>query len=508
MTRSAADRPFRRRVLVNTGAVAIGNGWAMVVALVSLPLVLRGLGAVSFGTWALLQTFSAVSGWFSLLDLGLSTAATRAVAARHAVDDHEGLGSAVGTTLASLAVLGIASGLVLALVGPFVLPHVFRTPPRLHHQLRIGAVAFAVQVAFDLLCGGFQSILDGYQRIDRSRAIDAIRRTGVAAATSVVALTSHRLDRVAIASAAATIAGAVVGAWVLHRTIRGTRPTVSRRMAGEIFRYGRTVAVLRPLGVLQRTIDRFVVGAILGPAAVSLVEVATQLQNGTDAVLSATSYAVIPGSARLHARGDRDKLREMVLTGTRYVLLATWPVAALTAILGGPAIHLWVGGRYHEAAVLVALGVASLALVAPAQVSSNILLGTGRAGTILRVALLAIVINVVGSIGLVHAVGVAGTFEATILAAAVTLPMLLRPTLRDLEIATPDFLRRAAAPAIAAPVAASIAAGIVVALPLGAIVTLLLGGALGVGAAAAATLRWGLLPSETQAITRRLRGRR
>jgi O-antigen/teichoic acid export membrane protein len=68
------------------------------------------------------------------------------------------------------------------------------------------------------------------------------------------------------------------------------------------------VAVLRPLGVLHRTIDRVVVGSVLGPSAVALVEIATQMMNGADAILSAMSYAVLPSAAWLRARGDRATL--------------------------------------------------------------------------------------------------------------------------------------------------------------------------------------------------------
>src|SRR3954467_10992070 len=80
-------RPFRRRVLLNTASTGVANIWAMVVALATLPLLLHGLGAQAFGLWVLLQTFSAVTGWLSLVDLGVGTATARAVAERAALDD-------------------------------------------------------------------------------------------------------------------------------------------------------------------------------------------------------------------------------------------------------------------------------------------------------------------------------------------------------------------------------------------------------------------------------------
>lgn len=505
MPASDAPRPFRRRVLLNTAAIGAANGWAMVVALVSLPLLLKGLGTVAFGVWALLQTFSAVTGWFSLLDLGISTAATREVAARHGVEDHAGLGTAVGSTLAVMAGLGVASAALVAVVGPLAFPHLFRAPASLVGDLRLAAVFFAIQIGLDLLSGGLQSVLDGYQRIDLSRLIDVVRRTLVAVFASVAALVWHRLDLVALASMAATAIGTVAALVVVGRLTHGLRRRPNRATIVALVRYGRTVAVLRPLGVLHRTIDRFVVGAILGPGAVSVVEIATQLQNGSDAVLSAASYAVVPSAARLEAQGERRKLVELLQTGTRYVLLVTWPVAALTAVLAGPAIHLWVGPSYRSAAGLTAVAIVSLVLIAPAQVASNLLLGTGRAAAILRVAALAIAVNAVGSVVLVHFVGIVGAFQATVASSIVTTPLLLRVALRDLDVPAGRFVRTAVGPALPALAGAVVGAGAVVLLDLAPVAELLVGGGVGTVLATAAAVRWGLHDGERARVLGRFR---
>ena len=498
-------RPFRRRLLVNTASVGAANAWAMVTAVISLPLVLRGLGATAFGLWALLQTFSAVGGWFSLLDLGLTTAATREVAGRHALDDARGVATAIGSTLAMLVALGAGSALLLALVGPALFTHLFGVPASLEQAMHVAIVAFSAQVLLDLVCGGLQSVLDGFQRVDLSRSVDVVRRTLVAAATSVVALVTEDLGAVAIASLVAVAVATVVAAAIVARVARGHAPRFERATARSLLAYGKTVAVLRPLGVIRRSIDRFIVGAVLGPAAVSLVEVATQLQNGADAVLSASSYSVVPSAARLHAHGAVDKLRELTDAGTRYVLLATWSVAALIAVLAAPAIDIWVGAQYQEAAVLAALGVLAVAITAPTQVGSNLLLGTGKARTLLGVAALELAVNVPLSLFLVHQVGVAGAFQASVVAALIGLPLLVAAVTVDLDLSPRSLVRSSMLPALPAPLAAGIAAGAVVALPLGSWPTVLLGGVLGSAAAVAAIVAFGLDDRERSALGRRAR---
>src|SRR5690606_27506166 len=118
------------------------------------------------------------------------------------------------------------------------------------------------------------------------------------------------------------------------------RLRASRREARALLSYGKTVAVLRPFGVIQRTMDRLIVGTMLGPGPVAFVEIATQIQNGADAVLSASSYAVIPSASWLRAREDRHTLRELLLTGTKYSLLVTLPFVIGPALLAGPLVRL------------------------------------------------------------------------------------------------------------------------------------------------------------------------
>ena len=187
---------------------------------------------------------------------------------------------------------------------------------------------------------------------------------------------------------------------------RWLRPSVAGARA--LVHYGKTVALLQPLGVIHRTMDRLIVGVVLGPSAVTLVEIATQVQNGADAVLSASSYSVRPDVVLAAGPGRRG-----VAGGAardRYPLLAArhlpghrprrHPGRPHDPALGRP--------RYSAAAGLATVALLYTALTAPLQVGSNLLLGVGRAKAILRAAAAAVAINLVASVLLVHAVGIVG----------------------------------------------------------------------------------------------------
>src|SRR5262245_6523554 len=193
-------RPFRRQLLINTASSGAANIWAMVVAFVSLPLLLRGLGQEAFGTWVLLSTFSATNGWFSLGDLGVVVATTREVAARAAVGDEHRVRQTVSASLRLCLAPGIVGGLLLALLGPVVLPRLFSTPDALVDQLQIAIVIFAAQIVVDLVINSLEASLEGLQRVDQSRWVDMFRRTVVVASATTAALVTGNIAWVATAS--------------------------------------------------------------------------------------------------------------------------------------------------------------------------------------------------------------------------------------------------------------------------------------------------------------------
>ena len=283
----APARPFRHRLLINTVATGVGNLWTIGLMIVALPLLLSGLGPSAFGAWSLLQTFSTTTGWLSLADLGLGIAGTRFVAEAASVGDEDGVFDLAGTVLALFALVSVIGGVLFAVVGVVAFPWAFSFPDALIADVKIAVVVFGAQCVFDQMTRGMQTCLEGLQRVDLARAAEAVRRTLVLGASAVTAQATGSLPATMKAALLASIVGfALTAALTVHR-IQVRRLTFSMPAARRLLRYGRTIAALRPLSVFQRTMDRFIVGIVLGPAAVGVVEIAAQVQNGALAVMSA-----------------------------------------------------------------------------------------------------------------------------------------------------------------------------------------------------------------------------
>jgi O-antigen/teichoic acid export membrane protein len=472
-------RPYRKRLLQNVLAAGAGNAWAMVVSVISLPLMLHALGPTAFGSWVLIQTFSAVNGWFSLGDIGVGAAATYFVGSGLGAEDEAAQYRSAGTAVWIFVALGIVFGAALALFGPPLLPHVFSTPASLRGSVRIAIVWFGLQILFDTVTEGCESILEGCQRVDLSRGTDALRRTLVAVGVVAVASAGGGLRNVALVSAAASGIGMLFALTLLTLQVPGAWRSAKVSEVRRLLTYGWRVAALDANGVLHRTMDRLLVGSFIGPVAVTVLEVATQVMNVVAAVLSSASYAVLSSAALLAGRRDRDAMARLLQEGTRLTLLVTWPAAAGAAMLAVPIVRVWVGPRYDAAAGLAAVAIAYIALAAPLQVGSNLLRGTGRVNDVLRPALAAVTVNLIASVLLVQAVGTVGVLEGSLIGLVILVPMLTRSFLDVAGLSLREFLLDSVIPPLVPLLVLCAAVGLVLALPLAPLATLIVGTGVG-----------------------------
>ncbi|MBS1839171.1 MAG: lipopolysaccharide biosynthesis protein [Actinobacteria bacterium] len=465
--------------MVNTAWSGASNIWAMVVAFASVPALLGGLGTAAFGSWVLLQTFSATNGWLSLADIGVVVTSTREIGASAARGDGARVQRLTSAAVAVCTSLGIGSATLLGTVGVVLIPVVFRVPSNLVADVRVSTVVVALQVVADLVINAVEGVLEGLHRVDRSRALDIARRTVVVGAAAVAALLTGSIVATAVASAVSCWAVTVVALWMLTRQVPGWSHRPNRHDMTGLVRQGRDVALLRPLGVIRRTMDRVIAGVVLGPSAVALVEIASQLQAGADAVLSSTSYAVVPASAWVGARDDPAGLAELAERGTRYSMLATLPLVVAISMLSAPLIEVWLGSSYLQAAPLTSVAVLAVGVLSMVAVGSQLLLGVGRTREILWAAIVSIATNLVLSVVLVHLIGLVGVFVGTLVSAVVEIPLLGPAVLRATGLDRRRFLSAVVAPVLP-PVLAQVAViAIVLRLGLGPFPTVLVGGVAG-----------------------------
>lgn len=199
--------------------------------------------------------------------------------------------------------------------------------------------------------------------------------------------------------------------------------------------------------------DRTVLGAFRPVATVGLYEGPVRAHNLVRQLQGTLVLTVMPAAAAYIAAGDHERLRDLLVRGTRYVMLATFPLTVTFMVLSGPILYIWLGPRFLPASSAMTLLVAYWVIGAASAVGGAMLVAAGRA------RLVAIFISCVAAFSLALSLiltppfGLDGVVLGTSIPNAMATPIILWVYCRTFDVPIRHLVGEALLPAYAAGVA-------------------------------------------------------
>jgi len=153
------------RLLARNSAFNLA-GFALPVAaaLLSIPVIIKGIGTDRFGVLTLIWM---VLGYFSLLDLGLGRALTKILAEHLGRGDEEHVPAIIWSALALVTLMGLAAMPVLMLLAPWLVHDVLKIPASLREETILSIHILAWCLPAVLCTGALSGILESVQRFGR-----------------------------------------------------------------------------------------------------------------------------------------------------------------------------------------------------------------------------------------------------------------------------------------------------------------------------------------------------
>jgi O-antigen/teichoic acid export membrane protein len=378
----------------NTVYSVAGHLVSTALPVLLIPYIIWRIPLADYAVWVAL---SIAGMWLSRWDLGIWAALPREVADRRARGDAEGLRSVAVTAglydlIAGVAVLGVTAALGAAVL-PILVPEA--DPARTYPVLLLVAAQSVVAPVLRHLVQG----LSGMQRLDLTQKMAV--PVSLAAAGSVVVFLELGWGILGLAASAAffavlqlpILAVLLVRAGyprgfrlahfrpdVLGGLIRFGWKLEANQIVLQAFRSDRLILLMT--GFPRELVARYQFGAVVPDRLSTSV-----------AVLSS---AVLPAASDLAARGDEERVRFLLMRGTKYHALAAAGLLGFAALFGHEMIVLWLGRAFPEAAAvlrILALGFGLSAVASCAQAIASALgrpglqLGTSLAGLAMTVLL-------------------------------------------------------------------------------------------------------------------------
>lgn len=489
------------RGVVTSYAFLFVNGLTLFVL---TPLLLRFLGQEGFGLWT---AYMSVAGYLGLLNFGLGVAATKYTAAYQAEGRREELNEVINGVFWLFALIGVALIAVTVAFSPLA-PKLFHASPPI---VRAGQVAFAVlgvAVALRLTANVFGSVVYGVERVDAYKALAGLQ---VVLYVGLCALFLYLGWGIVGVSAALLVSNAVLLVayrWFLWKSIPWIHikpKLVDRAVLKSILPYSlRSFWLSLTARIINQT-DVLVIGAFMGPKAITSYALAYTLIFSVGYASSAMAEVVFPRFARMYAEGHEDRLRTEYLRVARLGGAIGMVATVSLALTGESFISFWVGPENFVGNKVFSVFLVFLMLGAVATPAGLVLQAAGQNKQFAISETMNAVLNLGLSVILVRTLGTFGVAIATVVAVSLT-SLWYGAVLatRLLRLPMSIYLRQAVLRPIAAGAPAAAAGYLVrqllrdVPVPLG-IVTVC--GAVGITYVASAYL-W-VLSSEERGVVRR-----
>jgi len=376
---TAPDRALTRGSLLarNVMLNLAGSALPAVAAVVAVPILIRTLGDVRFSMLVLAWT---TLGYFSLFDLGIGRAVTHAVADRMGSDREHEIGTAIWTSLVLLAPIGVLSAALLyAVASP--LATILAVPTELHGEAVTSFHILALAIPFAALAGALRGALEAKQYFGVVNAL----RVPHGLITFVGPLLALPFSRSLVPAVAILAVGRAVLLF-LHFALTAraipdfgrTRTRWSRDIARSLASYGGWAQVTNIVSPLMATLDRFVVGAVLGIGFVTYYAAPQELVTK----LWLFTFAVLPVFfSALATTANRDPERTAALFDKllRLTLAVIFLPAFILVALAPDILRIWLGPAFEtQSAVVMQLTAIAVFVNCVGQGGYTLIQGLGR----------------------------------------------------------------------------------------------------------------------------------
>jgi O-antigen/teichoic acid export membrane protein len=424
---------------VTTRYLAIAT--ELVIGLVMLPFNLRHLGQEAYGLWILTAS---VTLHFSVLDLGYGSATVKFIAQYRAHRDARALSEIASTMFFVFAAIGVAAYLVVIGLA-FNLQHVFNITPQQADTARWLLLVIGLNIACNFPFSVYGGIIDGFQRYDRNNFVAIASSLAVAAANAAVLLAGYGLIPLVIATTSVRLLTYAVYRWNAYRIYPPLRINPSmfeRRRLREVTGFSIYSSIIDWANKLNYELDEIVIGAFLGSAPVAVWAVADRLIAGTQRLTNQVNGVLFPFIVDSDTTNRTERLRGLLLEGTRLSIATVVPIAVALMLLADPLVRAWVGPKMIDSAPIIQILAVVVALRVGNATGTTLLKGAGRVRYLALVNIATGIVNLALSAALVGPFGLIGVAIGTLVPVAFSTIFILYPAAcRRVDVRVIDAFR-------------------------------------------------------------------
>jgi O-antigen/teichoic acid export membrane protein len=338
-------------ILRNSLANFLGGVLPALVLLVTIPIMVSGLGLTNYG---LLTLVGAITGYFSIIDINLTAGSVKYIAEYRALGDTRRESQTIILGLGFYLALGVIGAGALLLFAVQLATRVFNIPPSLQivavSAIRLAALGFLISQVQQYL----NSLPQAIQRYDVTAKLESIFGILVpVVSAATLQFGAGLLEMIEIRIAGSALHAAALGLICRRlfpdlRIAFPTREIMVRMMSFSAFGYLSKLAYLT-----YSYADKLIIGSRIGVAALTYFVIPSTLASRLTGLVFRLCSVMFPHASALAAAGRMSELERHYLMGSRYMFFINGAIAISLAGLAHPILSHWLNPDFARTGTIV-----------------------------------------------------------------------------------------------------------------------------------------------------------
>ena len=327
------------------------------------PLALAHMGLGDYGLWA--ACFVLV-GYLGMAASGFTLVYLRRTALHHAAGDLPAIGRLLSTGMLAMAGVGAVLLAALWLCMPQLLG-LFRVPAAQQPVATLLWLGAAAVFLADMSLGAFANVLHAIGRVRQEQQVWVLAFLLEAVLIVTFLHSGWGVRGLLAAFALRYVFSASANAWLACRALPGlvlSWRLFDRALLRSFFGFGAGMQLSGLLASALHSADRLLAGALLGPQATALVDLAAKLPTTAASIGSSASAVAVSASARHDVQGHSGAVLQVYRDASRITVASLALTLPFLAAFAQPVTMAWLGAGTAQSAMAPLLPWMALALLA------------------------------------------------------------------------------------------------------------------------------------------------
>lgn len=338
-------------ILKNTVLNLFGYGAPLIVAVLSIPIIVKAIGAERFGILTLAWV---ITGYLSLLDMGLGRALTKIVAEKLGGNCIEEIPVTIWTALISLVLISLCISIIFWSLSHWAVYYLLKIPEELKKETLYSFYLLAGIIPIVVTSVGFRGILEAYQRFDLVNAVRIpLGIFSFAAPLAVIPFTVKLHFIIGF-----LFFGRFITTFIqFNLCCRISKNlfekfSVDAKMLVKLLQFGGWMTITNVISPLLVYIDRFFIGALISITAVAYYATPSEVVTKITLISSSLIGVLFPAISESY-NINRQRSAFLLDRSLKYIFILVFPIILLIVSFSFEGLKMWLNEDFARNSYVV-----------------------------------------------------------------------------------------------------------------------------------------------------------